>query len=661
MSSAGGLIQITNYGSHDIMLTNNPEITFFKLIYRRYTNFGKIFVKVKFDNPVSFGATSVLNIPKSYDLLSNLILQIKLPTFDKTSILNIINNDNVEKINKYKTYYDTFLSFINQLQNIITSFFNNVPSNSASYITDLNEFISQNIPISKFEYFFIIVNFFFKNSTLPIKNISYYTNACLYKNTNDINTFLVYIYNNTTGADYNLEMFSNVINANVNILIELNVIMYNILLDSLNTNIDITLEWVDKIAIYLFDYLEIDIGSNQIVKLKPNYIDIYGQITYKNNEIYQRMINDKNNDKVFKSYIQEQNLDSYVYLPVPFWFCQTYGLAFPLVALQFNTLQLKIKLKKAVDLIYFNIPDNINKNIVYRIKELIDQSFLNNINNILKNELEITVLLEYVSLDSPERKKFVQSGHEYLITQVQDNTFENVSTFNSKFNLNFFHCVKELYWCVSKYTDTNNIFGQNFFDKYYADIIISSYSVDNTSYIQYIQNLYNPFIPFDVYKYIIGLNDFEILISNGKITNDQYNNDIGITNQIKIIKKPYLLNSTITLNSVEFINQSSNFFNYLQPYIYYNSAPDYGVNVYSFSLYPTDFQPSGSINMGRIPSINIYLDLLVLDKLNIVQTTKNKLYLDNTQQNNDYLVRIFACNYNVLRIIGGIAGLAFQY
>lgn len=661
MSSSGGLIQITNYGSHDIMLTNNPEITFFKLIYRRYTNFGKIFVEVKFDNPVSFGSTSVLNIPKSYDLLSNLILQIKLPTFDNTTILNIINNDNAEKINKYKTYYETFLAFINQLQNIINNFFNNVPSNSASYISNLNEFISENIPISKFEYFFIIVNFFFKNSSQPIKNIDYYTNACLYKNTNDVKSILIYIYTNTTETEYNLEMFTNLINANVNILKELNVIMYNILLDSLNTNIDITLEWVDKIAIYLFDYLEIDIGSNQIVKLKPNYIDIYGQITYKNNEIYQRMTNDKNNDKNFKSYVQEQNLDSYVYLPVPFWFCQTYGLAFPLIALQFNTLQLKIKLKKAVDLIYFNIPDNVSKTIVYKIKELIDQSFLNNINSILKNELEITVLLEYISLDSPERKKFVQSGHEYLITQVQDITFENVSTFNSKFELNFFHCVKDLYWCVSKYTDTNNIFGQNFFDKYYADIILSAYSVDHNNYIQYIQNLYNPSRPFSVYEYIIGLNDFETLISNGKITNDQYNNDIGITNQIKIIKIPYLLNSTITFNSVEFINQSSNFFNYLQPYIYYNSTPDYGVNVYSFSLYPTDFQPSGSINMGRIPAINIYFDLLVLDKLNIVQTTTNKLYLDNTQQNNDYQIKIFACNYNVLRIIGGIAGLAFQY
>ena len=47
MSSSGGLIQITNYGSHDIMLTDNPEITFFKLIYRRYTNFGKIFIEQK--------------------------------------------------------------------------------------------------------------------------------------------------------------------------------------------------------------------------------------------------------------------------------------------------------------------------------------------------------------------------------------------------------------------------------------------------------------------------------------------------------------------------------------------------------------------------------------------------------------------------------------
>ena len=661
MSSAGGLIQITNYGSHDIMLTNNPEITFFKLIYRRYTNFGKIFVEVKFDNPVSFGSTSVLNIPKSYDLLSNLILQIKLPTFDKSQIINIINNDNVNKIDKYKSYYETFLAFINQLQNIINNFFINVPSDSVTYISDLNVFITDNIPSSKFEYFFTIVNFFFKNTTIPIQNIEYYTNASLYKNTGLQESVLVYIYQNTSENVYNLEMFSNLIYANVVILNELNVIMYGILLDVLNTSTEITLEWVDKIAIYLFEYLEIDIGSNQIVKLKPNYIDIYGQITYKNNEIYSRMINDKNNDKTFKSYFKDFNFDSYVYLPVPFWFCQTYGLAFPLVALQFNTLQLKIKLKKAVDLIYFDIPNSVDKTTVYKIKDLIDQSFLNNINNVLKNELEITVLLEYISLDAPERQKFVQSGHEYLITQVQDVVFENASTYNSKFELNFFHCVKDLYWCVSQYNDLNNIFGQNYFDKYYANIVLNSYSVNNFNYITYLNDLYNPFQLFNYYEFIIGLNEFQNLIANNQLTYDEYYTDIGIVNQRKLTKKPYLLGTSITLNSTEFINQSSNFYNYLQPYIYYNSTPDYGVNVYSFSLYPTDFQPSGSINMGRIPSINMNMDFLVLDKLNILKTTENILYPQNTQQNNNYQVKIFACNYNVLRIIGGIAGLAYQY
>ena len=658
MSSAGGLIQITNYGSHDIMLTNNPEITFFKLIYRRYTNFGKIFVEVKFDNPVSFGSTSVLNIPKSYDLLSNLILQIKLPTFDTTKIYDIINKDNINKTDKYKSYYETFLAFINQLQNIINNFFINIPSNSVSYIDDLNILIQNNIPNAKFKYFFIIVNFFFKNSTLQIKNIDYYTNASLYKLNNNI---LTYIYKNATVNDYTLEMFHNLINANVNILIELNDIMYNILLSSMNTNTTINLEWVDKIAIYLFEYLEIDIGSNQIVKLKPNYIDIYGQLTYKNNEIYSRMINDKNNDKIFKSYFKNDNFDSYVYLPVPFWFCQTYGLAFPLIALQFNTLQLKIKLKKAIVLIYFDIPDNISISMINQIKDLIDQSFLNNINNILKNELEINVLLEYISLDAPERQKFVQSGHEYLITQVQDVVVENVSKYNSGIELNFFHCIKDLYWCASRYTDFNNIFGQNYFDKYYTDIVLNSYSVDNKNYISYLQNLYNPFVLFNTYTFIIGLNDLENLFVNNKITNEQYNEDIEIVNQINIIRKPYLNASSITLNSVEFINQQSNFYNYVQPYSYYNSTPDLGVNVYSFSLYPNDFQPSGSINMGRIPSIVLNFDVLILDKLNILQTTKNKLYQINTQQDEGYQIKIFACNYNVLRIIGGIAGLAFQY
>ena len=69
-SAQGSLVQLTSYGNQDIYLTNNPEITFFKTIYRRYTNFGKIYVQQKFDNDVQFGSTSILTIQKYSDLLN---------------------------------------------------------------------------------------------------------------------------------------------------------------------------------------------------------------------------------------------------------------------------------------------------------------------------------------------------------------------------------------------------------------------------------------------------------------------------------------------------------------------------------------------------------------------------------------------------------------
>ena len=50
----GGLIQISTFGNQDIMLTGNPEITFFNVIYRRYTNFGVKFVETSFDNNIDF-------------------------------------------------------------------------------------------------------------------------------------------------------------------------------------------------------------------------------------------------------------------------------------------------------------------------------------------------------------------------------------------------------------------------------------------------------------------------------------------------------------------------------------------------------------------------------------------------------------------------------
>ena len=604
---SGGLVQITNYGSHDIMLTNNPEITFFKVFYRHYSNFGKIFIENKFDNPINFGTTSVLNIPKAYDLLSNLILKIKLPTFN-----NFFEKKLIEISDLYITYYKYFTSFSNQLINIIDNFFNNIDTSSISYIDDLNIFITDNMTQNQFTMYYELIDFYFGD----LKNIEYYKNACLYKN-------LIYIYENATYEDYNLYLFKNLIYSNVNILLELNKILYEILLKQLDYQKKIEIKWIDKISIYLFDYFEIYIGSNLIVKLTPNYVDMYGQLTYQNELVYNKMIND--DDNIYAN-------DRYVYLQVPFWFCQNYGLAFPLISLQFNDLQFKLKVKKIIDCINVKIDPDVDIDI--------NQDFLNKLDKIIKNELEISVLLEYVSLDGNERQKFIQSGHEYLITQVQEVVFNNVSPFNNNFNIEMFHCIKDLYWNVTE--ENNNILNSNDYDKYYEIVKLYTFSSTNIEYVNYLNIMYNPFILFDFNKFIYGLNKYIELITTETITNEEHTEDIENIVAINEIKIPYALNSSITLNSVQLISQDYRYYNYAQIYNYYNSYAQLGVNVYSFSLYPTKTQPSGSCNIGRIPKVTL--------NINFMKNNKN-----------NYLVRVYGTNYNILRIIGGIAGLAYQY
>ena len=75
----GGLIQILSYGSQDLFLTGTPEITFFKTVYRRHTVFSIESIQVNFDDPVGFGKTCAMTVPKVGDLMHKTYLQITLP------------------------------------------------------------------------------------------------------------------------------------------------------------------------------------------------------------------------------------------------------------------------------------------------------------------------------------------------------------------------------------------------------------------------------------------------------------------------------------------------------------------------------------------------------------------------------------------------------
>jgi hypothetical protein len=93
-----------------------------------------------------------------------------------------------------------------------------------------------------------------------------------------------------------------------------------------------------------------------------------------------------------------------------------------------------------------------------------------------------------------------------------------------------------------------------------------------------------------------------------------------------------------------FSEREGTYFDQVQPWQHHSRAPDAGVNVYSFALRPEEHQPSGTCNMSRIDNATLQL---VLSNATVEGTSTAK-------------VRVYARNYNVLRIMSGMGGLAYS-
>jgi hypothetical protein len=665
---AGGLIQVASYGSQDLTLTGNPQITFFKIVFRRYTNFGIRTIEVPFDNIVNFGTYSTLTVPKTGDLMTKTTLKIKLPTLDlkelDTSILTNYNTNIIDKetLEKYYLYYDFIINFINKLKNIVNTYFSdkNYNLNPITYIEDLKNYILLFIKEDEYLQFFKFTNTFLFNDTNIDENFTNddysntFTNASLFKISNQI---LIYIYENYNVNEYPFDMFKFTILENMKILDELNIIVYKKLLSNLNNTNSISIGWIKKVAIFLIENVEMFIGSNLITRMSPNFIDTFGQVNYKNVKIYSQLIgNNINNNKSFLN----NNKDNYLYLPLPFWFQNNYGLSVPLIATEFNPIQFKFKFRNLIELIYFELSGSLitNENIKNEIINLI----LSKTINIFISQLEITMLIEYVYLDKIERIKFAQSSHEYLITQVQELSFSNVSPFINNFDLNFFHCCKNMFWSAVQYKNINNLQKENNFSNYSVLVYSPYYNNSNPYYVDFIKMLYNSYTKFNLATFIEGLYNINISPKNNEFfLQDVQNALIEVLNYKPRVISPFL-SSTIKLNGVVLISENFSYFNYLQPYNYYKNTPDLGINVYSFSLNPTESQPTGSCNFSRIPKISINFELYNDDN-NLINITNNNDFVDNLSNVdlNNYKIFIQAENYNVIRFIGGVVGIAFTY
>jgi hypothetical protein len=258
-----------------------------------------------------------------------------------------------------------------------------------------------------------------------------------------------------------------------------------------------------------------------------------------------------------------------LYVPLQFWFNRNPGLALPLIALQYHEVKLNIELRTATELTNVQNPT-------------------------VTSGLSCKLYVDYIYLDTDERRRFAQVSHEYLIEQVQFTGSETISGNNKNVTLNFNHPVKELIWV---HTSKDHVDDKLWFNYSGTD--------DNTS-----------------------ADSFQTAL--------------------------------LQLNGHDrFSVRNSDYFRKVQNYEHHTRVPRVGVDLdvddqreqyiysYSFALSPEEHQPSGTCNFSRI-------DNAVL-QLKYDATVQTSLATNGTMNLN-----VYAVNYNVLRIMSGMGGLAYS-
>lgn len=211
--------------------------------------------------------------------------------------------------------------------------------------------------------------------------------------------------------------------------------------------------WVKRLGHALIDYAQLNVGGSQIDKHYGMWLDLWYELTHTKSQEkgYRQMIGDV---PELTSFSTAQPVTGLIkkafdmYIPLQFWFCRNPGLALPLIALQYHQIHLEIKTVPKDRLIVFN-GDFMNSKAFAEL------------------DADMKLLVNYVFLDTEERRKFAQVGHEYLIEQLQFTSatpLQNAPTatadteIQQAVQLNFNHPTKELVWAVRNGNTINKPF-----------------------------------------------------------------------------------------------------------------------------------------------------------------------------------------------------------
>jgi len=172
-------------------------------------------------------------------------------------------------------------------------------------------------------------------------------------------------------------------------------------------------EAYERDATELIEHVEVEIGGQKIDKHYSQWLDIYNEL-FETNHDYSKLLR----NAPTPSTTPDADTGK-MYIPLRFWFNRNAGLALPLIALQYHEVKINVKFAAASGL-----ASTVAKTPI---------------------DLKASLMVNYIYLDTDERRRFAQVSHEYLIEQVQHTGSEELKA-QTKLDLNFNHPVKALLW-----------------------------------------------------------------------------------------------------------------------------------------------------------------------------------------------------------------------
>ena len=477
----GGLMQLVAYGAQDVYLTGNPQITFFKVVYRRHTNFAVEAIEQTFNGALDFGKKGDVQITRNGDLITKMYLKATLESSFTEQIVQL--EDGTTETIAIGTAATTVAAGDISL----------TVAGAELTITDNNVAGSMDA-----------VNF-------AVGKVIQISNA----GGNNDGFYIVKIYNDSDN------IICTPINGSITSANDVNAII------TAHPNV----EWVEQVGYAMIKSVELQIGGTKIDKHYGIWLQIWLELSgCCHKSAISQLVGKSNREKTRT-----------LFVPLQFFCCKNDGLALPLIALQYHDVRVSFEMNPAVDCC---------------ISGATSISIANS-----------SLLVDYIYLDSEERKRFAQASHEYLIEQLQYTGAElGIAGTGNKFRLNFNHPCKELLWVVRKTGGDNS-----------------------TS------------------KFINFTND-------NTLTKGTFGNNTVIDAQLQ-------LNGHDRMST-----QTGKYFQNVQVLEHHSNTPTFaGINVYSFALNAQQHQPSGTCNFSRIDNAQLNMNLASSGDVHIFATSYNVL------------------------------------